>query len=156
MILTEIIYSMTQFHPSFLQLDNTTTRGRLRMTSRMSVCLPFVSDYVCLFDVWMCEDARLCESFWVKTCWTLCVCVCVCSWLCFVSVLSVSDSKPHLFREGACLADASWLSCSWQTGRQPHVCVLFQNGGDCWCLKEIRACLCLIYAACLFDIDHER
>lgn len=36
------------------------------------------------------------------------------------------------------------------------VCVLFQNGGDCWYLKEIWADLCLIYAVCLFDIDHKR
>lgn len=90
--------------------------------------------------MWEQAHLCLCESFWGKMCCLSVhvdtsdsISVCLCSWLCFVSVLCVCvcvtalGIKPYLFREQVCLANTSWLPCSWQTDRQPQFVYCFRT-----------------------------
>lgn len=86
--------------------------------------------------------------------------VCVCSWLCFVSVLCVcvcvSGIKPYLFTELVCLANTSWLPCSWQTDRQPQFVYCFRTVEIVGTWKRFwLACVWFMHSVCLISIIND-
>lgn len=87
-------------------------------------------------------SAGLC--MWTEVTQWVCVCVCV------------QGIKPYLFTEGVCLANTSWLPCSWQTDRRPQSVYCFRMVEIVGTWKRCgAACVWFMRRVCLISIIND-
>lgn len=107
--------------------------------------------------VWIFLGGEMCcLSVHVDTSDSICVCVCVQLVVFCVFYMCVRGIKPYLFTERVCLANTSWLPCSWQTDRQLQFVYCFRTLEIVGTWKRLGPACVWFMRRVLFHIDHKR
>lgn len=110
------------------------------------VCVSLSGGEMCCLPVHVDTSDSICVCVQLVVFCVCIMCMCVC----------VSGIKPYLFTELVCLANTSWLPCSWQTDRQPQFVYCFRTVEIVGTWKRFwLACVWFMHSVCLISIIND-